>query len=252
MGDARMTHDTRSTVDVINDLLYEGKAGGRCTFACQTQFNASVAAAHSSHGTTMLARARRHDSTAAAAPAAHPSFRTTFKTPLQLDLKIDSAAKNVAGAATYAPPSLFEYREDNVRARVSNHDFIAKFTVPSNQDERRTVARNQEGFLSGASIKNITCDRYDPRADGKPDFHLQLPHTSSKTGNLTLRQHVTLDQAGLFGGGQAIRDHTYRADDRGAANDDTDARFVLEFKPTGKGYGCVDMGSKARPEGNDA
>ncbi|ETW07654.1 hypothetical protein H310_02117 [Aphanomyces invadans] len=255
MASARLNHDARLPVDVINDMLYQGGGGGRCTFGCQAAFNDTLAVAATPAPPIKHAGAassRRHDPTL---------FRTTFKSPLQLDLKIESASKNVAGLGPYAPPSSHDFRPVDGE-NVDKDDFRAKFTLPSNQDLRRQIAQDQEGYLKGASLKNVMCDRYDPSQDGKPDFRLQLPHTSTKTGNLNLRLQVTLDQAGLFHGGQSIRDHRFRRDDDDPPvhNHRTytaltppcvqvDApRFELEFKPTGKGYGCVDMGSKRRPD----
>ncbi|KAH9115888.1 hypothetical protein AeMF1_010108 [Aphanomyces euteiches] len=228
----------RDAIDEMNALLTQQQ---RCGFDCQAIFDKSMQ-------TQQLAAAQQALSLASNAntlmiPKAPTSFRTTVKTPLQLDLKIESAAKNIAGMGSYAPPSLYDFRPVEKNHTVSDVDFRTKFALPSNQDLRRHVALDQDGFMAGASIKAVTCDRYDPRQDGREDFHLLLPHTSTKTGNLNLRLHVTLDQAGLFSGDQAIREHHFRNE----TLEEGDRRFVLEFKPSGKGQGCVDIGTKTRP-----
>ncbi len=55
---------------------------------------------------------------------------------------------------------------------------------------------------------------YNPKQDGKPDFVLNVPNTSTPTANLNYRLEVTLDQAGLWDGGQRINDHQFRVEVR--------------------------------------
>ncbi|CAK4099761.1 unnamed protein product [Aphanomyces euteiches] len=89
----------RDAIDEMNALLTQQQ---RCGFDCQAIFDKSMQ-------TQQLAAAQQALSLASNAntlmiPKAPTSFRTTFKTPLQLDLKIESAAKNIAGMGSYAPP----------------------------------------------------------------------------------------------------------------------------------------------------
>lgn len=50
--------------------------------------------------------------------------------------------------------------------------------------------------------------------DGKPDFILNVPNTSNPTANLNYRLEVTLDQAGLWDGGQRVNEHQFRTEVR--------------------------------------
>ncbi|OQR86135.1 hypothetical protein ACHHYP_10921 [Achlya hypogyna] len=217
----------------INLLLRQTQ---RCSFAAQAQFDARVAAMDA-RNTASLTK----PSTEAPPPARAPEFKTRCRIPTQYDLKVESAKKNVTSSCLYRPPSLHMFRDDNPLSEVSDAEFTAKFALPDNQDIRRQIAENQEGFLTGSSVKAVLCDRFLPR--GQEDFRLQLPHTNSKTGNLNLRLHVTLDQANMFSGASS-REHMFRNEVP------VDPRFVLEFKPSGVGQGCVDIGTQRRPEKN--
>ncbi|KDO33742.1 hypothetical protein SPRG_19348 [Saprolegnia parasitica CBS 223.65] len=220
--------------DSINQLLQQTQ---RCSFDCQSLFNARVAAMEArNHATTTTNVALKPPQSSLIAA---PDFRTRFRTPTQYDLKVESAKKNITSTELYRPPSLHTFRDENADVNVGEREFTAKFALPDNQDMRRHIAADQEGFLTGASIKAVVCDRSLPR--GQNEFRLQLPHTNSKTGNLNLRLHVTLDQAGMFSGRSQ---HAYRSEGP------VDPRFVLEFSPSGVGQGCVDIGTHQRPGKN--
>ncbi|EQC39788.1 hypothetical protein, variant [Saprolegnia diclina VS20] len=219
--------------DSINQLLAQTQ---RCSFDCQSLFNARVAAMEArNQATTALVKPPQSSSTTIGAP----DFRTRFRTPTQYDLKVESAKKSVTSNELYRPPSLHTFRDENGNSNVGEREFTAKFALPDNQDMRRHIAADQEGFLTGTSIKAVVCDRYLPR--GQDEFRLQLPHTNSKTGNLNLRLHVTLDQADMFSGRSQ---HAYRSEGP------VDPRFVLEFSPSGVGQSCVDIGTHQRPGKN--
>lgn len=126
-------------------------ATGRCSFELHERFEtfsreleAAAASASSPHARQISRASPSYRSPRDADK--YPLFRTVARSENKLDRQTAAARLNTdATRSPYRAPSAHQFRNTTPECWRGDggSDFVAKFTLPSNQDIRRRVARNQ-------------------------------------------------------------------------------------------------------------
>ncbi|GLE04969.1 hypothetical protein PINS_up013953 [Pythium insidiosum] len=93
-------------------------------------------------------------------------FIASIRVPSKYELQTEAARRNDDVRTPYKPPSDHSFRLDSPPTTWSTPgvDFQAKFRVPSNQDVRRRVALDQEGFFGSSSASSSPPPLLSPHA----------------------------------------------------------------------------------------
>ncbi|RLN97423.1 hypothetical protein BBJ28_00013790 [Nothophytophthora sp. Chile5] len=241
---------TRSLLTLTGSLglplavAQELKSTGRCSFETRDRFSEFERALADEVARAASPRERdiRQRSPSYRVPREaerYPPFATAAArgaVAARLALATQAAQQNADTTRTpYRAPSTHEFRESTSPRQwtpaAAGRDFQTKFVVPSNQDARRSVARDQEGFFGAAPGEDVLAtpisptfqqqlqqaaraSRSPPKSSppSKPAFSSHVAHTSRKSANVALRLELVLDQEGLLPQLQEIRQHKYRAE----------------------------------------
>ncbi|RLN92691.1 hypothetical protein BBJ28_00017503 [Nothophytophthora sp. Chile5] len=245
------TSKTRSplalTVPLELPLAHELKSSGRCSFEARDRFSEFERALADEVARAASPRERdiRQRSPSYRMPREaerYPPFATAAArgaVAARLALATQAAQQNADTTRTpYRAPTTHEFREATSPRQwtpaAGGRDFQTKFVVPSNQDVRRSVARDQEGFFGAAPGEDVLATPISPTfqqqlqrqqqagrtsrspskssSPARPAFSSHVAHTSRKSANAALRLEMTLDQEGLLPQLQEVRQHKYRAE----------------------------------------
>lgn len=137
------------------------RASARVSFDAFETFAALESELRATATSTAQARVIARKTTTFRSPRAaqiYPNFRTLPRTDDSAALKADAARKNDAIRTPYSAPSDHRFRIDSPPSSwiaTDKTDFVAKFTLPSNQDVRRRAALDQEGFFGPAQGEDL-------------------------------------------------------------------------------------------------
>ncbi|KAJ0399498.1 hypothetical protein ATCC90586_007527 [Pythium insidiosum] len=209
----------------------------RCSFDTLAAFHAAESELlERQHQSQAVDIRRRPTRFVPPAPAGAPArlFVAAVRVPSKYELQTEAARRNDDVRTPYKPPSDHSFRLESPPPTWSTPgvDFQAKFRIPSNQDIRRRVALDQEGFFGSSSASSAAPPLLSPQAatsfvpsdlpsyrsprsspstsPERPPFASSVPHTTRKSANVSLRREIILDQQGLLPQLQDIRRHQYR------------------------------------------
>ncbi|DBA00309.1 TPA: hypothetical protein N0F65_001504 [Lagenidium giganteum] len=194
----------------------------RCSFDTQAKFTELEAELRRCRSATRMRNIARK-TTSFAMPIATQDELQPFKTAMwvegKFELKNEAARKNNGIKEPYVAPSDHCFREESPQHKwKAPHDFQTKFTLPSNQDLRRRVALDQEGFfVDDDGVTKSPSKRFvraiearSPNKHVKAAFVSRVDHTSRKYSNVELRLERILDEEGLLPNLEDVRRHKYR------------------------------------------